>query len=283
MVFQSFALFPWKTVLDNVGFGPKMRGVPKAERDRIAHEYLALANLSHAADRYPNELSGGMQQRVGVVRALANNPEVLLMDEPFASVDAQTRMTLQEELTRIWQERRPTVIFITHDVAEAVFLANRVVVLSKGRVLEQIEVAAAAAASLGQPDGGRDVQAAVGPCPADGALGVSIASEIAGSSRARFILGVVAAWLLFQLWLTLAAPGKLSAELDGTSPKVNVQIELPFTPERFHVLRISAIWKGLRRGRPFDRITWRQTNGSQRGGPALLGDERWADKRGRIG
>ena len=140
MVFQSFALFPWKTVLDNVGFGPKMRGVPKAERDRIAHEYLALAGLSHAANRYPNELSGGMQQRVGVVRALANNPEVLLMDEPFASVDAQTRMTLQEELTRIWQERRPTVIFITHDVPEAVFLANRVVVLSKGRVLDQIEV-----------------------------------------------------------------------------------------------------------------------------------------------
>jgi NitT/TauT family transport system ATP-binding protein len=140
VVFQSFALFPWKTVLENVGFGPKMRGVPKEERDRTAREYLALAGLSHAADRYPNELSGGMQQRVGVVRALANNPAVLLMDEPFASVDAQTRMTLQEELTRIWQERKPTVIFITHDVAEAVFLANRVVVLSKGRVLDQIKV-----------------------------------------------------------------------------------------------------------------------------------------------
>jgi NitT/TauT family transport system ATP-binding protein len=117
-----------------------MRGVPKAERDRIAQEYLALAGLSHAANRYPNELSGGMQQRVGVVRALANNPAVLLMDEPFASVDAQTRMTLQEELTRIWQERRPTVVFITHDVAEAVFLANRVVVLSKGRILDQVDV-----------------------------------------------------------------------------------------------------------------------------------------------
>jgi NitT/TauT family transport system ATP-binding protein len=117
-----------------------MRGVPKAERDRIAREYLALAGLSHAANRYPNELSGGMQQRVGVVRALANNPAVLLMDEPFASVDAQTRMTLQEELTRIWQERRPTVVFITHDVAEAVFLANRVVVLSKGRILDQVDV-----------------------------------------------------------------------------------------------------------------------------------------------
>ncbi len=140
VVFQSFALFPWRTVLDNVAFGPKMRGVGKAERERIAREYLALAKLTEAANRYPNELSGGMQQRVGVVRALANEPDVLLMDEPFASVDAQTRMTLQEELTRIWQDKRPTVIFITHDVGEAVFLANRVVALSKGRVLEEIDV-----------------------------------------------------------------------------------------------------------------------------------------------
>lgn len=140
VVFQSFALFPWKTVLDNVAFGLKMRGMRKEERDRKAREYLELVGLSHAADRYPNELSGGMQQRVGVARALANDPDVLLMDEPFASVDAQTRMTLQEELTRIWQERRPTIIFITHDVSEAVFLANRVVVLSNGRLLDQLDI-----------------------------------------------------------------------------------------------------------------------------------------------
>ena len=141
VVFQSFALFPWKTVLENVGFGPKMRGLPKPECDRIAREYLELAGLGHAAERYPNELSGGMQQRVGVVRALANDPEVLLMDEPFASVDAQTRMTLQEELTRIWEERRPTILFITHDVGEAVFLADRVIVLSKGTVLKELAIA----------------------------------------------------------------------------------------------------------------------------------------------
>ena len=140
VVFQSFALFPWKTVLENVAFGPRMRGLPKAECERIAHEFVALAGLSHAAGRYPAELSGGMQQRVGVARALANNPDVLLMDEPFASVDAQTRMTLQEELTRIWMERRLTVVFITHDVEEAVFLADRVVALSKGRVLKEIPV-----------------------------------------------------------------------------------------------------------------------------------------------
>lgn len=140
VVFQSFALFPWKTVLENVAFGPKMRGIGRAEREKIAREYLAIAGLSHAAERYPNELSGGMQQRVGVVRALANDPDVLLMDEPFASVDAQTRMTLQEELTRIWSEKRNTVLFITHDVGEAVFLADRVIVLSKGRVLDDITV-----------------------------------------------------------------------------------------------------------------------------------------------
>ncbi|WP_366555717.1 ABC transporter ATP-binding protein [Aquibaculum sediminis] len=140
VVFQSFALFPWKTVRENVAFGPKMRGVGKAERARIADEYLEMAGLSHAADRYPNELSGGMQQRVGVVRALANNPDVLLMDEPFASVDAQTRMTLQEELTRIWEERRPTVVFITHDVGEAVFLANKVVVLAQGNLLAEVDI-----------------------------------------------------------------------------------------------------------------------------------------------
>ncbi len=140
VVFQNFALLPWKNVLDNVGFGLKMRGIPKLERDKVAMEFLQLAGLAHAAERYPNELSGGMQQRAGVVRALANEPDVLLMDEPFASVDAQTRMTLQEELMRIWGERRHTVLFITHDVGEAVFLADRVIVLSKGRVLREIDV-----------------------------------------------------------------------------------------------------------------------------------------------
>jgi NitT/TauT family transport system ATP-binding protein len=140
VVFQSFALFPWKSVLENVAFGPRMRGLPRDECERIAHEYLQLVGLSNSENRYPAELSGGMQQRVGVARALANKPDVLLMDEPFASVDAQTRMTLQEELTRIWLERRPTIVFITHDVEEAVFLADRVVVLSKGRVLTEVAV-----------------------------------------------------------------------------------------------------------------------------------------------
>lgn len=142
VVFQSFALFPWKTVLDNVGFGLKMRGIAKAERDRIAREYISLVGIDGFERRYPHELSGGMQQRVGVARVLANQPDVMLMDEPFASVDAQTRMTLQEELTRIWEAKRPTILFVTHDVGEAVFLANRVVVLDPrpGRVREVVNV-----------------------------------------------------------------------------------------------------------------------------------------------
>ena len=140
VVFQSFALFPWKTVLGNVEYGLIERGIARAERREIAQRYIDMVKLTGFENTFPNRLSGGMQQRVGVARALANEPDVLLMDEPFASVDAQTRMTLQEELTRIWQERRPTVLFITHDVPEAVFLANRVVVLSKGRVLADVEV-----------------------------------------------------------------------------------------------------------------------------------------------
>src|SRR3990170_3763370 len=142
VVFQSFALFPWKTVLDNVAFGLKMRGMPRDDRDRIAREYIALVGLAGSESRFPHELSGGMQQRVGVARVLANDPELMLMDEPFASVDAQTRMTLQEELTRIWEARQPTILFVTHDVEEAVFLANRVIVLSArpGRIRETLQV-----------------------------------------------------------------------------------------------------------------------------------------------
>jgi NitT/TauT family transport system ATP-binding protein len=130
VVFQNHALFPWKTVQGNVTFGLRMRGVAKAEREATAAEYLRLVGLAGSEHRYPHELSGGMQQRLGVARVLANEPAVMLMDEPFASIDAQTRRRLQEDLTRIFQERRPTVFFVTHDVDEAVFLSDRVVVLT---------------------------------------------------------------------------------------------------------------------------------------------------------
>jgi NitT/TauT family transport system ATP-binding protein len=142
VVFQSFALFPWKTVLGNVAFGPKMAGKSRKEREAHAREYIELVGLAGFEDRYPHELSGGMQQRVGVARVLANSPKVMLMDEPFASVDAQTRMKLQEDLTRIWGERHTTILFVTHDIEEAVFLADRVVVMSPrpGRIREILEV-----------------------------------------------------------------------------------------------------------------------------------------------
>ena len=132
VVFQDYALLPWKTVLDNVAIGLKFRGIGKAERNRIAREYLTLAGLTDAEAKYPHELSGGMRQRAAVARTLANEPEVMLMDEPFAAVDAQTRMTLQEELVRIWRESTVTVFFVTHSVEEAIFLGDRVIVLSSG-------------------------------------------------------------------------------------------------------------------------------------------------------
>ena len=180
---------------------------------KIAHEYLALAGCRDAAERYPNELSGGMQQRVGVVRALANEPDVLLMDEPFASVDAQTRMTLQEELTRIWQERRPTVIFITHDVGEAVFLANRVVVLSKGRVLDEIAVDLPRPRSWDALIEDARLQGADRPGAATRALGVTAWWRDALNRARRIVLlgACVGGLLAWQLWLTLAAPGKIAA------------------------------------------------------------------------
>ena len=130
VVFQEYALLPWKTVIDNVALGLKLRGVPRAERHEIARRFLRLTNLADAAEKYPHELSGGMKQRAAVARTLANEPEIMLMDEPFAAIDAQTRMTLQEELVRIWTRSRVTVLFVTHSVDEAVFLADRVAVLT---------------------------------------------------------------------------------------------------------------------------------------------------------
>ncbi|MGH3243978.1 MAG: ABC transporter ATP-binding protein [Spirillospora sp.] len=142
VVFQSHALFPWKTVQGNVVFGLRMRGVPRAERNARAEEFLKLVGLDGFGHRYPHELSGGMQQRLGVARVLANEPAVMLMDEPFASIDAQTRRKLQEDLTGIFETRHPTVFFVTHDVDEAVFLSDRIVVLSRrpSRVREIVDV-----------------------------------------------------------------------------------------------------------------------------------------------
>lgn len=132
-VFQSSeVLFDWLTVRQNVGFGPKMRGAGRAEITETVDQYLELVGLTHAADKYPSEISGGMRQRVQIARVLANEPEVVLMDEPFGALDAQTRTVMQEELDRIWRAKQSTVVFVTHDIDEALILGDRIVVMTAG-------------------------------------------------------------------------------------------------------------------------------------------------------
>jgi NitT/TauT family transport system ATP-binding protein len=143
VVFQDFAqLFPWRTALANVTFGLEMRGVGKAERERIAFEQLKLVKLEKFARSYPHHLSGGMQQRVAIARALAYNPSVLLMDEPFAALDALTRDEMQRLLAEVWRATRKTVVYVTHNVAEAVYLADRVVVMTAhpGRLKTKMQI-----------------------------------------------------------------------------------------------------------------------------------------------
>lgn len=142
MVFQQYSLLPWKSVRENVAFGPRLAGHSAIEAIRTANTFLAMVGLTAFADRYPEELSGGMKQRVGIARALANYPSVLLMDEPFGALDAQTRAMMQESLLNLWSKFSNTVLFVTHDVDEAVFLADRVVVMSAspGRIIADIAV-----------------------------------------------------------------------------------------------------------------------------------------------
>jgi nitrate ABC transporter ATP-binding subunit len=132
MVFQDYALFPWLTVKENISFGPRHRGVPVPDITRSTERFLAMVGLAAFADRYPHQLSGGMKQRVAIARVLANDTDILLMDEPFGALDALTRSKLQEELIDIWQSTKLTVIFVTHSVEEAVLLADRVVVITAG-------------------------------------------------------------------------------------------------------------------------------------------------------
>src|SRR6516164_6327158 len=142
MVFQNFALMPWADVLTNVGFGLDLRGTPKAEYEATAMRLVRLVGLEGFERRLPKELSGGMQQRVGLARALAVNPQILLMDEPFGALDEQTRRLLQEQLLQLWERERKTVIFITHSMEEAVMLGDRVMLMTPrpGRVKEMIDV-----------------------------------------------------------------------------------------------------------------------------------------------
>ena len=143
MVFQHFGLFPWKTVSQNVAYGVELAGLPQAERRLRVARYVAMVRLQGFERSYPHELSGGMQQRVGLARALALEPRVLLMDEPFSALDAQTREQLQDELLGIWEAAERTMVFITHAIEEAIALGDRVAVLSArpGRVLDIVDVA----------------------------------------------------------------------------------------------------------------------------------------------
>tara|TARA_B100001250_G_C19770822_1_gene777097 strand:+ start:294 stop:1142 length:849 start_codon:yes stop_codon:yes gene_type:complete len=142
MVFQQYSLYPWKTVIENIAFGPKVTGRGSQSPETTANHFLEMIGLTKYAKHYPNELSGGMQQRVGIARALANYPRVLLMDEPFGALDSQTRLIMQENLLRLWREFGTTVIFVTHDVDEAVFLSDRIIVMSSnpGRVIKDIKI-----------------------------------------------------------------------------------------------------------------------------------------------
>jgi NitT/TauT family transport system ATP-binding protein len=131
VVFQDYSLFPWMTVAQNIAFGLEMKRVAAREREQLVRYYVELVGLTGFEGRYPHELSGGMQQRVALARALAVNPRILLMDEPFAAVDAQTREYLQDELIKIWQVERKTILFVTHSIAEAVKLSDRIIVLTR--------------------------------------------------------------------------------------------------------------------------------------------------------
>jgi ABC-type nitrate/sulfonate/bicarbonate transport system ATPase subunit len=142
VVFQSYTLFPWLTVLENVCFGLREKGLPKAQQREIAHAFLGKVGLTGFENHYPKQLSGGMQQRTAIARALANGPEILLLDEPFGALDNQTRALMQELLLKIWEAERKTVLFVTHDIDEAIFMGSRVLVMSArpGRIKADIAI-----------------------------------------------------------------------------------------------------------------------------------------------
>ncbi|MEW4368469.1 ABC transporter ATP-binding protein [Paenibacillus kandeliae] len=140
MVFQDHALFPWYTVLENVAFGPEVQGTPKPQAREMAMDFLKMVGLDAYAHHYPADLSGGMKQRVGIARALASHPDVLLMDEPFGALDILTRDLMQRELRRIYEKLKTTILFVTHSISEAVYLADRIVVMKHGAIAEIFEV-----------------------------------------------------------------------------------------------------------------------------------------------
>ncbi|MDR2696005.1 MAG: ABC transporter ATP-binding protein [Deltaproteobacteria bacterium] len=155
LVFQGYMLFAWKTVLGNVEMGLKLRNVPRRERQAAAHHYIKLVGLEGFENYYPHQLSGGMKQRVGIARAYANSPEIMLLDEPFGQLDAQTRMFMQHETIRVWEQEKRTLVFVTNNIDEALFLADRVVLMEgklPGRIRKEYVVALPRPRDHGDPD-----------------------------------------------------------------------------------------------------------------------------------
>lgn len=279
MVFQDVAVLPWRTVRQNIGHGLEIQRVPPAERQAVVARFVELCGLRGFEDRYPHELSGGMRQRVAVARTLAVRPKVVLMDEPFAALDAQTRITLAEELLRITDQTRSTVLFVTHSVEEAVFLGDRVVVLSRrpGRVKQKFPVPVPRAErtyqSMVQGAAVEELRRAVFECIREEVAGASESTETESTSgqrsprprrwwRHRTVLG-----LMVLLWTAAvlkasslaAAPGKVDASVWQAvvaDPAVSVEVRLVVPAEEFHIRALQGL--GLLESVQADRVRLRE-------------------------
>jgi NitT/TauT family transport system ATP-binding protein len=273
MVFQDAAVLPWRTVRQNIGHGLEIQRVPPAQRETVVARFVALCGLSGFEDKYPHELSGGMRQRVAVARTLAVQPKVVLMDEPFAALDAQTRITLAEELLRITDQTRSTVLFVTHSVEEAVFLGDRVVVLSRrpGRVKREFPVPVPRSQrtyeAMVHGAEAEELRRAVFECirgeVAEGASGTEGAVQPGPQPRGRWwrhrtVLGLLLLLLgagAFEVASGAAAPAKIHPSLRAAlaaDPSAALEVRLAVPAEEFHVRALQRF--GVLEGVQGDRI-----------------------------
>jgi NitT/TauT family transport system ATP-binding protein len=279
MVFQDVAILPWRTVRQNIAHGLEIQGVPAREREAVVARFVELCGLRGFEDKYPHELSGGMRQRVAVARTLAVRPKVVLMDEPFAALDAQTRITLAEELLRITSQTGSTVLFVTHSVEEAVFLGDRVVVLSRrpGRVKREFRVLVPREARTyeGMVHGAEveELRRAVFECIREEVAGASEGVEVRGAGersvvgprrwwRHRTVLGLMVLLLgagALEGASVAAAAGKVDRSVWHAlvkNPAASVEVELVVPAEEFHIRTLQAF--GMVEGVRGDRIRLRE-------------------------